>query len=141
MAPVRSVRPPQAVRAALVAALLAGCGTSDDRAQARAAVERFQSALQHGEPGAACAQLTPAAAEQLTSQAGEPCARAVGELDVSPAPVAAAEVFVTSAKVDLQGGESAFLEREPAGWKLSAVGCEPQEGKPADQPFRCELEA
>jgi hypothetical protein len=62
-------------------------------------------------------------------------------VQASPSPVRRAAVYITSAKVDLTHGESAFLNRTSAGWKLVAVGCKPQAGKPADQPFACELEA
>jgi len=51
------------------------------------------------------------------------------------------EVFATNAKVDLSSGESAYLSPEPAGWKLSAIGCKPEEGKPRDRPLDCEVEA
>ncbi len=51
------------------------------------------------------------------------------------------EVFITNAKVDLSGGESAFLSREDDGWKLSAIACKPEKGKPADRPFECEVES
>jgi hypothetical protein len=43
--------------------------------------------------------------------------------------------------VDLTSGQSMFLSRTELGWRLSAVGCEPQAGKPADRPYDCELEA
>jgi hypothetical protein len=43
--------------------------------------------------------------------------------------------------VDLAGGESAFLAPEQGTWKLSAVGCAPEAGKPHDRPFECEVEA
>jgi hypothetical protein len=60
---------------------------------------------------------------------------------VKPSSVARAQVYITSAKVDLADGESAFLDRTPAGWKLAAVGCKPKGSKPADRPYDCELES
>jgi hypothetical protein len=50
-------------------------------------------------------------------------------------------VFVTNAKVELTGGDSAFLNREPAGWRLTAVGCKAEQGDPKDTPLDCEVEA
>ena len=47
----------------------------------------------------------------------------------------------TAAKVDLSGGESVFLGREEDGWKLSALACKAEEGKPADRPWECEVES
>lgn len=125
----------------LVLVVLAGCGTSDDREQARAVVERFAAAVADGRGGDACAQLSRAAAEQLAGQAGSPCERAVTDLDVASGPVVAAEVFITNAKVDQRGGQSAFLTREREGWRLSAVGCRVEAGKPRDGPLSCEVEA
>ena len=52
-----------------------------------------------------------------------------------------AEVFVTNARVEVAGGESAYLGREPTGWKLTAVGCKPADGKPAARPLECEVES
>ena len=48
---------------------------------------------------------------------------------------------MTNAKADLSGGESAFLSREPDGWRLTAIGCKAETRKPRDRPFDCELEA
>jgi len=41
----------------------------------------------------------------------------------------------------LSSTESAYLSEEPDGWKLSAVGCLPKEGKPRDRPLDCEVES
>lgn len=119
--------------------VLGGCGTSDDRDQARGVVTRFYTALDAHRPQVACAQLSNAAVQVLEQQEGRSCARAVGSLDLQGAPIVATNVYVTSAKVDLRGGESAFLGRESDGWKLNAVGCKPQDGKPRSRPLTCEL--
>ena len=49
-------------------------------------------------------------------------------------------VALTSAKVDLAKGESFFLSKETAGWRISALGCRPS-ASPTDTPFDCELQA
>lgn len=128
-----------AVLAAAVPA--AGCGRSGDREQARAVTERFFSAVQRHDGGAACAQLSTDTRSEVESQEKKPCAEAIGSLDLQPARVRSVQVFITSAKADLAGGESAFLSFGPEGWQLSAVGCRPQGGKPADEPYDCEAQA
>jgi hypothetical protein len=49
------------------------------------------------------------------------------------------EVYATNA--NLTSGESAFLSPDRGEWKLSAIGCKPEEGKPRDRPLDCEAEA
>jgi hypothetical protein len=126
----------------LVAAVLpvAGCGTADDREQARATAQRFFADLQRGDGAAACRELGEDTIKQLIQEEQAPCAQAVTRLQLAPAGVARVQVFVTSGMVDLANGSSAYLNRSPDGWKLSAVGCRPQGGKPADRPYDCELE-
>ena len=124
----------------VVLPLLAGCGTSDDQEQARAATERFYAALRAHDGAAACAQLSPDTIRSLEQQESKPCRRAVRSLQVGGGRVLRTRVYITNAIVDLSGGEHAFLGREPTGWKLSAVGCRFDEGKPRDRPADCEAE-
>jgi hypothetical protein len=124
---------------ALAAALLApaiGCGTADSEREARGSVERFYAAFEAEDGAAACAQLSDAASAALETSAGQPCDRAVLSLRLTPAAVAAASVWVTSAEVSLEGGEAAFLDQIEGNWKIGAVGCRPQPGEPDE----CELE-
>lgn len=129
------------VTAALASVLLTGCGTADDRDQARDVVTRFYAALNADRAQVACAQLSDAARTALEDQEGRPCARAIGDLGLQGSTVVATKVYITNAKVDLADGDSAFLGREHAGWRLSAVGCKAENGKPRDRPLNCELEA
>jgi hypothetical protein len=127
---------------ALVLALaVAGCATADDRDQARGVVQRFYHALEEGRGRDACTDLSAATVSQLEGQSGRRCARVVTRLDLEGGEVTRTEVFVTNAKVDLSSGESAFLGREPTGWKLSAIGCRPEQGKPQHRPLECEVES
>jgi hypothetical protein len=128
------------VAVALGLLALAGCGTGDDRDQARAATERFYSAVEREDGEAACRELAEPAVEALEEQEGAACERAVLDLDLEGRAITGAEVAVTNAKVDLVPPEAAFLSRGPSGWKLSAVGCA-HDGRPADHPYECELEA
>lgn len=143
--PVRARRPLRRVTlgacAAAALAALAGCGTSDDRAQVRATVDRFYTAIRHHDPAAACAQLSDALRQQIESQTQQSCRGVIDRFNYEGGAIAEAKVYITSAKVDLRSGESAFLGREPDGWKLSAIGCTPKKGKPADRPFECEAES
>ncbi|HEU4656155.1 MAG TPA: hypothetical protein VFR97_01455 [Capillimicrobium sp.] len=126
---------------AVALAALGGCGTSDDRDQARAVVERFYAAIRADRGDEACAQLSAATVEQLVSQEGKPCPEAVTGLEYEGGAVASTEVYITNAKVDLSSGESAFLSRDADGWRISALACMASGGKPADRPFECEVEA
>ena len=127
--------------ALLVLTALAGCGRSGDRAEARAVVERFYDAVRHDEGEVACAQLSSQTADALESQSGQSCASVVTRLDYEGGAVVRAQVFITSARVDLRGGESAFLDREPEGWRISAVACRAEAGSPDKHPMECEAEA
>ena len=118
----------------LAAALLAGCGTSDDQRQATATTVRFYAALRAHDGAAACAQLSEETVKSLEQQESKPCRAAVRSLRLPGARVLHTRVYITNAIVDLSGGEHAFLGREPAGWKLSAVGCRFDKGKPRDRP-------
>jgi hypothetical protein len=120
---------------------LAGCGVSDDRAQSRAVTERFLAAFEEENGLEACGQLSASTVKELESQEQQPCAQAVTELELEGGAVVRTDVYVTNAKVDLSSGESVFLNREPTGWKLAAVGCKSTEGPPRDEPLDCELEA
>ena len=121
---------------ALVLLTLTGCGRSDDERAVTAVTERFLTAVQDDDGEIACAQLTPAAAESL--EASRPCAEAVTDLDVSPGSVTRAQVYSISAKVDVGGGASYFLELTRAGWRISAAGCTPLT---REEPLDCEAEA
>jgi hypothetical protein len=124
----------------LAAALLAGCGTSDDRDQARATAERFYAAMRAHDGVAACAQLSQETVTALERQESKPCGQAVRGLQLHGGRVLRTRVYITNAIVDLSGGEHAFLGREPAGWKLDAVGCRFDRGEPRDRPADCQAE-
>jgi hypothetical protein len=137
MAPRRSIPAGLAV----LALAAAGCGRSDDRAAAREVSERFFAAIESGDGGAACDQLSVDARDALEGDEQKPCREAIGELQIESGPLAAIEVSLTGAKVDLQNGESAFLSLTAEGWRLSAAGCRPGDGEPSEVPMDCELEA
>ena len=122
----------------LCTAVLAGCGRADDDRAVGTITAQFLRAVEADDGEQACAQLSPGAVAALEHDESEACAEAARGLDLSASPVTRTQVFATEAKVDLADGRSAFLELTSSGWRLSAVGCEPQ---PGDQPFECEVEA
>lgn len=132
----------RSIALALVAAALAasGCGTGDDRAQARSVVERFYDAVRSDQGQAACDQLSEATVQALEGQTGQTCEEVVTRLDYLGGAVGDAHVYLLNAEVGLSSGEHAFLSRERSGWKLTAIGCRP-EGPPRERPMDCEVEA
>lgn len=117
---------------------LAGCGTGADRAQVRAATERFYTAVQSGDGRTACAQLSPDLRAQLVKDESEPtCARAVLKLGLGASRAAAARVYATSAQVELADGDAVFLGDTRLGWRIEALGCK-RRGK---GPLECEEQA
>ena len=50
----------------------------------------------------------------------------------TPARRSPLELYLTNAKADLDNGESAFLSLTADGWRISAAGCKPGDGPPAE---------
>jgi hypothetical protein len=125
---------------ALVAGVTTGCGTGDDREQARGVVERFYDAVRQDQGATACEQLSESTLQQLESQTEQQCDQVITRLDVEGGAVVDAHVYVLNADVELSSGEHAFLSRERGGWRISALACSP-EGPPHERPMDCEVEA
>ena len=136
-------RPPlrSLVVATLAAAAIAGCGTEDDRAQARSTVERFYGAIRQHRPEVACRQLSAATVKQLENQTSQSCPGVIDRLQDAGGAVVTTKIYVTNARVDVRGGGSVFLGREPTGWKIDAFGCKATEGKVRSRPMDCEVAA
>ena len=133
----------RALKCAAAIALLvacAGCGRGDDRDTARAVVDRFFAAIDAGDGEQACAQLSPNTRGELESREQRPCAEAITGLELEGAPVERVSIYVLNGIAELASGEAAFLSQGEQGWRLSAVGCTPEGGKPADRPYDCEVE-
>jgi hypothetical protein len=125
----------------LAVVALTGCGASGDRADAAGVVERFYDAVRHHDGEEACAQLTAAAVSAVESDSGQSCRSAITGLDLQGGAITRAQVYLTSARVELRGGDNAFLDREPQGWRISAVACRPENGPAGDVPMQCEAQA
>jgi len=119
----------------------AGCGRTDDENTARTVTDDFLAAVDSGDGEQACTQLSPDTRAELEKQEQRPCREAVTDLGLEGGSVARVQVYALSAMVELSSGEAAFLDQGEQGWRLSAIGCEPVGGKPADRPYDCELES
>jgi hypothetical protein len=134
------------VGAAIAPALLfvglavAGCGQDANDATVRGVTGRFLHAVGSGDGTVACAQLSPQTRSQLEQSEGRQCRVAITNLKLDSSPVTSVQIFVQNAIVQLAGGETEFLEQGAEGWRLSAVGCMPQGGKPSDHPYNCKLQ-
>ena len=113
------------------ALLLPGCAGAEEPE-----VERVATAFEDtaGDPGARCDLLTPNAREQL-ERSGRACADQLGRLPLEGGEVEAVEVWGGDAQVRLSG-DTVFLTRTPAGWKVAAAACSPT----AEGPYDCEVE-
>jgi hypothetical protein len=126
--------------AAVVLVAVAGCGRAGARGEVRSVTDTFLTATHDGNGARACAQLSDETRSKLVQQEGKACAQAITDMHVGAGSVTSVRVYITSAKADLSDGDSVFLDQSSSGWRISAAGCRPQEGKPADRPLQCELE-
>lgn len=131
--------PARTALAAIAAGLiLAGCGAADPGG-ATSAAERLYSAHAGDDGATACALLSESTRRQLEQDEQLPCAEAVLELDLEGGRAVAQQAFITEAKVELDGGDSVFVEETPDGWRVTAAGCRPVPDQEA--PYDCEVES
>jgi hypothetical protein len=134
---MRGLAPPALLTIGIAASLL-GCGATDPDAAGDTA-QRFYGAA-HAKDGAkACEQLGEDTRAQLEQDEGGPCAEAVLELRLSGERATGVSAYMTEAKVDLDGGDSVFLEQTADGWRVTAAGCRPVPDQEA--PYECEVES
>jgi hypothetical protein len=116
--------------------VLSGC-SSTSQADVQSIVSRFYDAYGGRDGSAACALLAPATREAVASAAGKPCSAGLLEEKLpgtgQPATVS---VYGDQAQVPMNG-DTVFVARFPAGWRVVAVGCTRIPGKP----YQCEVEA
>jgi hypothetical protein len=130
--------PHAALVAVGVGLALTGCGATDSSGAADAA-ERLYAAYADKDGASACELLSESTLERLEHDERQPCEEAVLSLKLSGERAAASSAYVTEAKVDLDGGDSVFLEETPDGWRVNAAGCKPVPDQEA--PYDCELES
>jgi hypothetical protein len=129
---------PLVLSACLLAAAGIGCGAGDRAPDAAAAADRFQSALERRDGGAACAELRDQTRSKLEQEEKKPCGRAILMLHLPRGgTVTATSVYVTNAVVRLSVGGTSYLDEGSDGWKVTAAGCKPTA---PDLPYDCELE-
>ena len=134
-----STRPPRASALACALAAFAGCAAGSDDESAGAVARELYAAVAAKDGARACSQLSESTIQELESQEMKACEEAVTELQLSGSDVARATVYLTSARVELRGGDHVFLDKTAEGWKVSAAGCKPQPGE--EQPDDCEVES
>src|SRR4051812_2313516 len=102
--------------------LTAGCGSGPGADAAAGTARSFFGAIENDDYQRACALLAPEAQNNLESN-GDPCAKALEELDLSGGRVRSSVVWSRQAQVRLTQ-DTVFLSEFPTGWKLTAAGCE-----------------
>ncbi|MGW3056549.1 hypothetical protein ACWC98_11500 [Streptomyces goshikiensis] len=115
--------------------VLSGCATADGRTRAaQSAAAAFEAALEHADTLGACEALAPGTREELEQEA--PCPAALQGLKLTGArePIGSAVVYGSQARV-VYPHDSVFLALFAEGWKVTAAGCTPRDGRP----YRCEL--
>jgi hypothetical protein len=130
-------RAPVIFASCLLGLTVAGCGTSGDRDQARAAAEKVYASTGRHDGAAACAQLSPGLRAQLVDDEGAPCARAVLRLHLQGRTATTVRVYADAAEVRLAGGDTVFLGDTREGWRVEALGCHPH----GPGPYACEAQA
>ena len=116
-----------------------GIARGSDDPDAGRTVSDFATALEEGDGARACLLFTEAARDEVEQARRKSCEQGVMELRRFIAPLGRPAVVnraENSALVHMSGGGAYFLDRTPAGWRLSAAGCERKVGLPYD----CEVE-
>jgi hypothetical protein len=109
-------------------AMLAGCAATE-----RPDVERVAEDFTSGDPPARCALLAPAALASVERDG--PCFAEVAAAAPPGGEVLQSSVWGDEAQVRLSG-DTLFLTRTSAGWKVVAAGCTAN----GDLPYVCRLE-
>jgi hypothetical protein len=130
-------RAPVIFASCLLGLAVAGCGTSADRDEARAAAEKVYASADRHDGAAACAQLSPGLRAQLVDDQRAPCAKAVLQLHLQGRTPTTVRVYADAAEVQLAGGDTVFLGDTREGWRVEALGCRTH----GPGPYACEEQA
>jgi hypothetical protein len=123
------------VAAAFGAMLLTAC-TPAGEPDARAAAERFQSAIAGRDLATACGMLSDRARRQLEGTTASTCVRALSRLKLSGKAVSSVSVWGDNAQARLADG-ALFLAEFGTGWRVTAAGCT---FVGDDLPYECDVE-
>jgi hypothetical protein len=114
--------------------LLTACGAPPTAAEETAS--RFTSAVDSSHWSQACRLLTPRTRSELEQSAGSACPKALADEQLPRAgAIRGASRFGTMAQVRFRG-DTLFVARFGAGWRVTAAGCRQVPG----QPYDCSLE-
>ncbi|MGI5132116.1 hypothetical protein ACQEVB_35300 [Pseudonocardia sp. CA-107938] len=120
--------PTKVALGALLAALVAGCGSAEEP-QVRAAADAYASAAGRGDGARVCSMLTARARSDVESF-GRSCAATAAQLP-APGTVRTVEVWGDSAQVRFDA-DVVFLALFEDHWLVRAAGCRPRDGGPYD---------
>jgi hypothetical protein len=123
------------VLAVLLLPLLAACGVSRDREEARATTDRFLAALTVRDGVAACELLTAGLRQTVEKQG--PCPVQILRRGLRGTRTTSVRVYALSGQARTDGGQTAFLDKLRPGWRLAAVGCTPAA---PEEPYDCTLQ-
>ena len=118
------------------AVCLTGCSTLGERetAASRAAL-RFEQSVRQADWSRACTALAPQTRQELMQSEKSSCAKALpGQQLPYAGAVRGSEVYGQQAQVVLNS-DTLFLSAFPAGWLITAAGCEPRH----HQPYQCKV--
>lgn len=113
-------------------ASLVGCARAE-----RAAVEQAATAFEDPatEPQARCDLLAPAVRAAFEGQESASCSEAIQDLPTRPGRVESVAVWGGEAQVRMEG-DTVFLTRVGADWRVTAAVCRPA----PEAPYDCEVE-
>ena len=110
----------------------AGCARAE-----RPAVEQAATAFEDpaNEPEDRCDLLAPAVRAAFESEESAPCSEAVQDLPTQPGRIESVAVWGGEAQVRMEG-DTVFLSRIGADWRVTAAVCTPQ----PEAPYDCQVE-
>lgn len=139
--PLVAWKPLRPMATLLVASTVAGCtgvvagctGMTARTTEAVALAQEFEQAVHDGRPAEACALLAPETRSELEESGRMACGPALAQEQLPVGgPVRGTDVYGRQAIVTLSG-DTLFLSRFDAGWRVVAAGCVPE----PDKPYQC----
>ena len=123
---------------ALLALVLAACGSAAAQDDARAAADAFVAEAEP-DPAAACERLAPETRRTLEEDAGSGCQDVIGGLGLGGGG-AARSVAVAGHGAQVRYADAAvFLGLFDDGWRVTAAGCRRVSDDPS-APYDCDVE-
>jgi hypothetical protein len=119
-----------------VLGLATGCSSAGpDASRADAAAVGFHAAVASRSLAAACDFLAPRTLQEVEQSAKATCPKALADADLPAAEtVTTTDLYGANARVVLTG-DTVFLARFGAVWKVTAAGCKPR----PDLPYDCDV--